>query len=112
MVKGRNTEYIGVRVPDTLANDLRSGARRRMMSFSEYLRIILVNGIRVADGSLRVVPSSQSGTPLDGIQTLSRVKSPNEVKQRYPGTGRNSPCPCGAKNPDGSPKKYKKCHGS
>jgi preprotein translocase subunit SecA len=25
--------------------------------------------------------------------------------------GRNAPCPCGAKNPDGTPKKYKKCHG-
>ncbi|MCG2694692.1 hypothetical protein L6261_01240 [Candidatus Parcubacteria bacterium] len=26
--------------------------------------------------------------------------------------GRNDPCPCGAKKPDGSPKKYKKCCGS
>jgi preprotein translocase subunit SecA len=25
--------------------------------------------------------------------------------------GRNDPCPCGAKNPDGTLKKYKKCHG-
>jgi uncharacterized protein YecA (UPF0149 family) len=25
--------------------------------------------------------------------------------------GRNDPCPCGAKNQDGSPKKYKRCHG-
>ena len=25
--------------------------------------------------------------------------------------GRNDPCPCGAKNPDGTPKKYKKCCG-
>ena len=25
--------------------------------------------------------------------------------------GRNDPCPCGATNEDGSPKKYKKCHG-
>ena len=25
--------------------------------------------------------------------------------------GRNDPCWCGAKNPDGNPKKYKKCHG-
>jgi preprotein translocase subunit SecA len=25
--------------------------------------------------------------------------------------GRNAPCPCGAKNSDGTPKKYKKCHG-
>jgi preprotein translocase subunit SecA len=25
--------------------------------------------------------------------------------------GRNDPCPCGAKHPDGRPKKYKQCHG-
>jgi preprotein translocase subunit SecA len=25
--------------------------------------------------------------------------------------GRNDPCPCGAKYPDGRPVKYKKCHG-
>lgn len=25
--------------------------------------------------------------------------------------GRNEPCPCGAKRPDGTPKKYKHCHG-
>ena len=29
-----------------------------------------------------------------------------------PRVGRNDPCPCGAINPDGSPKKYKKCHGA
>ncbi|MBI4193081.1 MAG: preprotein translocase subunit SecA [Candidatus Colwellbacteria bacterium] len=26
-------------------------------------------------------------------------------------TGRNDPCPCGAKHPDGRPVKFKKCHG-
>ncbi len=26
-------------------------------------------------------------------------------------TGRNDPCPCGAKNPNGTPIKFKKCHG-
>jgi preprotein translocase subunit SecA len=25
--------------------------------------------------------------------------------------GRNDPCPCGAKKPDGTPVKYKHCHG-
>ncbi|MFH1451189.1 MAG: preprotein translocase subunit SecA [bacterium] len=35
-------------------------------------------------------------------------------KQIIPGQdqpGRNDPCPCGAKKPDGTPIKYKKCHG-
>lgn len=29
----------------------------------------------------------------------------------HPKVGRNDPCPCGAKNPDGTSKKYKRCHG-
>ena len=30
---------------------------------------------------------------------------------RYQNVGRNDPCPCGAKKADGTPKKYKHCHG-
>jgi len=32
-------------------------------------------------------------------------------KSSEPEVGRNDPCPCGAKHPDGRPKKYKHCHG-
>ena len=31
--------------------------------------------------------------------------------EQYPNVGRNEPCPCGAKKEDGSPVKYKHCHG-
>ena len=31
---------------------------------------------------------------------------------RFANVGRNDPCPCGAKYPDGQPKKYKQCHGA
>lgn len=40
---------------------------------------------------------------LDGILMVDRAKK-NSV-------GRNDPCPCGAKNPDGKPLKFKRCHG-
>ena len=36
------------------------------------------------------------------------VKAPSAANQKV---GRNDPCPCGAKHPDGRPKKYKHCHG-
>jgi len=32
--------------------------------------------------------------------------------KQYQKIGRNDPCPCGAKHPDGRPVKYKKCHGA
>mgnify|MGYP001560058935 FL=1 len=35
---------------------------------------------------------------------MSNVSSQSKV-------GRNDPCPCGSKHPDGRPKKHKKCHG-
>src|SRR5207302_10827530 len=41
-------------------------------------------------------------------------RPPPAVPSRTPSgakVGRNEACPCGAKNPDGTPKKYKKCHG-
>ena len=39
--------------------------------------------------------------PEAGSRQLAAGQSP----------GRNDPCPCGAKHPDGRPKKYKHCHG-
>ena len=42
----------------------------------------------------------QSASPKVGRPTVAKAK-----------VGRNDPCPCGAKHPDGRPIKYKKCHG-
>ena len=34
-----------------------------------------------------------------------------EIQKKLNNTGRNDPCPCGAKWPDGNIKKFKYCHG-
>jgi preprotein translocase subunit SecA len=47
---------------------------------------------------------SISRQPAGGPAVQTRLPTGQKV-------GRNDPCPCGAKNPDGTPKKYKKCHG-
>jgi preprotein translocase subunit SecA len=56
----------------------------------------------------REARESRGETPSIGRQPAPAVPSrtPSGAK-----VGRNEPCPCGAKNPDGTPKKYKKCHG-
>lgn len=36
---------------------------------------------------------------------------PEPVRSTEPKVGRNDPCPCGATKADGTPKKYKHCHG-
>jgi len=40
---------------------------------------------------------------LDGVLITDRAAMRN--------TGRNDPCPCGAKGPEGKPVKFKRCHG-
>ncbi|MBI4114900.1 MAG: hypothetical protein HY445_03600 [Candidatus Niyogibacteria bacterium] len=44
---------------------------------------------------------------------IGGVPAPASAGKKYSGpeVGRNDPCPCGAKHPDGRPKKYKHCHG-
>ena len=56
----------------------------------------------------REARESRGETPSIGRQPAPAVPSrtPSGAK-----VGRNEACPCGAKNPDGTPKKYKKCHG-
>ena len=46
-------------------------------------------------------------------QQLSVSVNPQRpvTDNQFANVGRNDPCPCGAKYPDGQPKKYKNCHG-
>ena len=55
----------------------------------------------VANTLLKV---SISPMPQKSFTSAPSGKSPKQI-------GRNDPCPCGAKKPDGRPIKYKKCHG-
>jgi preprotein translocase subunit SecA len=56
----------------------------------------------------REARESRGETPSIGRQPAPAVPSRTPPGAKV---GRNEPCPCGAKNPDGTPKKYKKCHG-
>ncbi|MEK9135392.1 MAG: preprotein translocase subunit SecA [Patescibacteria group bacterium] len=54
--------------------------------------------IMVADAMLKVSMKAQPEAPKPQAQFKAEA-------------GRNDPCPCGAKHPDGRPVKYKHCHG-
>ena len=68
-------------------------------------------------------PLDRRGTPSNGASAEQRGKiglpaeaprsgAPSFVKTSAgKKVGRNDPCPCGAKHPDGRPIKYKHCHG-
>src|SRR3989344_7578276 len=59
--------------------------------------------------------------PLQGVEihegTIAPVQTTPKLSTSSPRTndgekvGRNDPCPCGAKKADGTPVKYKNCHG-
>lgn len=46
---------------------------------------------------------------IPSIQSIDYVYEARRI--RYAGTGRNAPCPCGKKNAQGKPVKFKHCHG-
>ncbi|MFA6473887.1 MAG: preprotein translocase subunit SecA [Patescibacteria group bacterium] len=58
-------------------------------------------------------PAKEAQDPAPGSQSMPQVSSSAASTDPYVGqkVGRNDPCPCGAKKPDGTPKKYKQCHG-
>ncbi|MDP3244495.1 MAG: preprotein translocase subunit SecA [bacterium] len=47
----------------------------------------------------------------ESFQKTDQSASVSTPIQFQPKVGRNDPCPCGAKKPDGTPIKYKHCHG-
>ncbi|MFA6416196.1 MAG: preprotein translocase subunit SecA [Candidatus Paceibacterota bacterium] len=47
----------------------------------------------------------------EGADNIVAGNGNNNIQSSEPKVGRNDPCPCGAKKPDGTPVKYKHCHG-
>lgn len=62
-----------------------------------------------AEGKSGSAPNSSEAPVLTSRSSQSGSSStpPPEIKK----VGRNEPCPCGARKADGTPKKYKACHG-
>jgi preprotein translocase subunit SecA len=55
-------------------------------------------------------PAKTSEKGSKGFESATN-EGVSEDEDRFKGVGRNDPCPCGAKNVEGKPIKYKKCHG-
>jgi preprotein translocase subunit SecA len=57
---------------------------------------------------------TQKNMKVAGAEGVSDNENPSQIKRQFDGAskvGRNDPCPCGAKKSDGTPIKYKHCHG-
>ncbi|OHA62642.1 MAG: preprotein translocase subunit SecA [Candidatus Wildermuthbacteria bacterium GWA2_46_15] len=70
-------------------------------------------GHKMFQGLLTTI-ETEVARALDGIRPNNQMAARREnvvAARTGPKVGRNDPCPCGAKNPDGRPVKYKHCHG-
>ena len=56
-------------------------------------------------------PEDGQGLSLWRSNTAEKGQPLASPSRTGPKVGRNDPCPCGAKKPDGTPIKYKHCHG-
>lgn len=73
----------------------------------EMIPRIQVGAFTAAEAEMKKVQSQM--TIAGGANTGSATATPNMPSKKEP--GRNDPCPCGAKKADGTPVKYKHCHG-
>lgn len=83
--------------------EYRQEAHRLFRNFwANYNAMVFGNIFKLGDNA---------GTTSQNQPTVSLVKNSGPKDPKFSGVGRNDSCPCGAKNSDGTPKKYKKCHG-
>ena len=73
------------------------------------------NLLKMIEGSIvqtlfRVSLTKEPTTSVPQPQ-YQKIGLPTEAPRSGAKVGRNDPCPCGAKHPDGRPIKYKHCHG-
>ena len=66
-----------------------------------FQRLLIAIESNIASTILKASLKPQSNQSENSSRTISAKGGP----------GRNDPCPCGAKHPDGRPIKYKHCHG-
>ncbi|MDP3997197.1 MAG: preprotein translocase subunit SecA [Candidatus Andersenbacteria bacterium] len=71
------------------------------------------HGVARHDETSVLSAAQSSPTPSAGGQLAAAAQAAGSqtLKNPYKGVGRNDPCPCGATKPDGTPKKFKQCHG-
>ena len=80
-------------------------------------KVQILREVAFEDPGVVTAPSSmwesRGEAPRREAPSISRHAPPQSQMRAPDGrkVGRNDPCPCGAKNADGSPKKYKRCHG-
>ena len=75
--------------------------------FDQVLKVIPNIGVAVKAETGNLQEVHQSAELIGGNNPPANSQRSSEFEK----VGRNDPCPCGAKKPDGTPIKFKNCHG-
>jgi len=101
------------------------GQRDPLVEFKkEGLRLFQDLEATIFDQTIKILPNLESEIKKEEHINLTEIhqEGSNDSSTKngsrasvsegaFNKVGRNDPCPCGAKKPDGTPVKYKKCHG-
>ena len=88
--------------------DMEVSTARQVAEFVNMLNLEALTATKIEIPVASVTPSYSNGS--GGTET-SGINKKTTSGSEFPKVGRNDPCPCGAKKDDGTPKKYKNCHG-
>ncbi|OGY65000.1 MAG: preprotein translocase subunit SecA [Candidatus Harrisonbacteria bacterium RIFCSPLOWO2_01_FULL_40_28] len=98
---------------DSLMDSVRLRAYGQREPLLEYRRegseMFVVLMSRVEEALMMI--SKEGDKASMNVPILASPSKP-ALGPEFDNVGRNDPCPCGAKDEDGKPRKYKKCHGA
>ncbi len=106
--ESKNTYLVNVYLPNGVAI-----AGLVVSEFNETAQFGVIIGMDViAQGDFSITNFNNqtwASFRIPSIQGIDYVQQANKI--RFAGVGRNEPCPCGKRDANGKPMKFKRCHG-
>lgn len=106
------SESVGLRAygqRDPLVEYRQEASRLYKTFWATFNEWVFGNIFKLANQS--VAGQNPGKSPSIAINAKPNIVESSSVAGDHKKIGPNEPCPCGAKKPDGTPIKYKKCHG-
>ncbi len=100
-----NLALLPVEERDSALRDVRPDLKMEDDEFEAFRRTVVVPMIRRRQEMFPRLHGVGSTAPSKGISAFQSCATPPVSREKYPGIGRNAPCPCNSKQ------KYKRCCG-
>ncbi|MFC6220176.1 hypothetical protein ACFP3P_16605 [Pelomonas aquatica] len=104
------TQTTTVRLPELLKSEAESFAASLGISLNALMAVALRDYLDGRTGSASR-PSPASSVPSPVTESAPVAKPATQAQTYRAPRSRSDPCPCGARNGDGHPLRWKQCHG-